>query len=101
MDKKVKKKIEELKKQILPVLKKYHIEHAGVFGSIVRGEDSPDSDIDILVKLPEDNDLSLLDFAGIEIELEEKLGRKVDLLTYDSIHNLLIEKILKEEIQIA
>jgi len=45
--------------------------------------------------------ISLFDLAGIEIELEEALQRKVDLLTYNSIHHLLKKRILKEEVKIA
>lgn len=43
---------------------------------------------------------SLLDLARLEINLEKKTGRKVDVLTYDSIHPLLKERILKEEVVI-
>ena len=41
-----------------------------------------------------------MDLAGLEIELEKKLGRKVDLLTYDSLHPLLKKRILDEELKI-
>ena len=91
--------IDEVKKKILPVLKKYEIKKAGVFGSVIRGETREDSDIDILVELGKD-DMSLLDFVGIKLELEEVLGRKVDLVEYATIKPLLKERILEEEIPI-
>lgn len=53
------------------------------------------SDIDILVKLNSKN--SLLDLVRIQFILEDKLGKKVDLLTYNSIHPLLKDIILKEQ----
>jgi len=53
------------------------------------------SDIDILVEFGAEK--SLLDLAGLEIELEESLGRKVDVLTYNSLHPLLKERILSEQ----
>jgi len=56
------------------------------------------SDVDILVKLK--GRKSLLDLARLETKLEEKLGRKVDLLTYSSLHPLLKERILGEEVRI-
>jgi len=43
--------IEEIKKKILPVFKKYDITRAGIFGSVVRGEARADSDVDILVEI--------------------------------------------------
>ncbi len=91
--------IDEVKKKIRPVLKKYDLRKAGVFGSIVRGELKKDSDVDILVEIGKD-DLSLLDFVGIKLELEDALGRKVDLVEYDTIKPLLKERILAEEVPI-
>jgi len=101
MNSAVKSEIEKIKEKIIPVLNKHGIIHAGLFGSIVRGEITPDSDIDVLIEIPEHSNISLFDLAGIEMELEEILKRKVDLLTYNSIHHLLKDKILQEEIKIA
>ena len=55
-------------------------------------------DIDILIEFK--GKKSLLDLAGLKIELEEKLKRKVDVLTYDSLHPLLKEHILAEQVEI-
>lgn len=90
--------IEEIKKRILPILKKYGVKKAGIFGSVARGEESEKSDIDILVELPDE--ATLLDLAGLKIELEELFGKKVDVLTYDSIYPPLKEPILSEEVAI-
>lgn len=60
----------------------------------MRGEESKDSDVDILVEF--EREKSLLDLAGLKIELEEILGRKVDILTYNSLHSLPKDRILKE-----
>jgi predicted nucleotidyltransferase len=92
-------KIEEIKEKILPILRKYQVSRAGVFGSVVRGEETEDSDVDILVEIERD-DISLLDFVGIEFELSEALGRKVDLIEYSAIHPLLKRQILKEELKL-
>lgn len=70
------------------------VSQAAIFGSFARGEETVKSDIDILVTLPAGS--SLLDLVDIKNVLEEKMRRKVDVLTYKSIHPLLRERILKE-----
>ncbi|MCK4642904.1 nucleotidyltransferase family protein [bacterium] len=92
--------IKQIKDKILPVLKKYGIVCAGIFGSVARGEADTHSDVDILIQIPANSNMSLLDLAGMEMKLEEILKRKVDLLTYNSIHHLLKEKILAEEVRV-
>ena len=88
----------EVKNKIVPVLLRNGVIHAGIFGSFVRGERKKDSDIDILVEFK--GRKSLFDLAGLEIELEDLLGIKVDLLTYNSIHPLLKDRIMKEEVAV-
>ncbi|MEM5811664.1 MAG: nucleotidyltransferase family protein [Candidatus Aenigmatarchaeota archaeon] len=90
--------LNELKKKILPILKNYDVIKAGIFGSFARGEANKKSDIDLLVKFK--GRKSLLDLISLEIALKNKLKRKVEVLTYDSLHPLLKERILKEEIRI-
>lgn len=90
--------IEEIKQKILPILQRYGVKRAGLFGSCVRGEMREDSDIDILVEI--ERDISLLDFVGIKLETEEALGRKIDLVEYSTIKPLLKERILNEQVVI-
>ncbi|HHV80362.1 MAG TPA: nucleotidyltransferase family protein [bacterium] len=90
--------IEEIREKILPILKKYKVKRAGIFGSMARNEETEKSDIDILVELPDE--ASLLDLVGLKMELEEVLRKKVDVLTYDSIYLPLREPILSEEVAI-
>ena len=90
--------IGEVTDKIIKVLKKHGVKRSGLFGSIVRGEMKEDSDIDILVEIAED--ISLLDFVGIKLELEEGLGRKVDLVEYCTIKPSIMERILKEQVVI-
>ncbi len=90
--------IEEVKSKIIPILKQHGATRAGLFGSVVRGEVGDDSDIDILVEI--DKDISLLDFVGIKLQIEEALGKKVDLVEYKAIKPLLRERILNAEVQI-
>jgi len=87
--------LEGLKSKIIPILQHNDVKKAAVFGSFVRGEQKEDSDIDILVEFK--GEKSLLDLAGLKIELEEALQRKVDVLTYNSLHPLLKDRILQEQ----
>ncbi len=90
--------IEGIKQTILPVLRRHGITRAGIFGSVVRGEATPESDVDILVEL--DEQASLLDFIGIKLELEDVLGRRVDLGQYAAIKPGLRDRIIREEVRI-
>jgi predicted nucleotidyltransferase len=90
--------IAEIRHKVVPVLQRYRTRRAGLFGSVVRGEMRRNSDIDILVEL--DDDLSLLDVVRINRELEEALGRKVDLVEYETIKPIIRERILSEEVRI-
>lgn len=96
--KEVQYEIEDVKRKILPILEHYGVKKAGLFGSIVRGELREDSDIDILVEI--EKDISLLDFVEFKLEIEEKLGRKVDLVEYSTIKPLLKDIILREQVAI-
>lgn len=95
----MKNDIAEIKRVIVPILRKNGVIKAGIFGSYARGDETKKSDVDILIKVKAKK-FSLFDLAGLEIELEEKLGKKVDLLTYNSIHPLLKKRILKEEVPV-
>ncbi len=91
--------IEEIKSKIAPILKRCGVKKAGIFGSTVRGEAKGGSDVDILVEI-EREDMSLLDFVRLELELEEAIGRKVDLGEYHTIKAPVKERILGEEVRI-
>ena len=75
-------------------LRKYKVKRIGLFGSYVRGEERPGSDIDVIVEFSETK--SLLELVRIERELSEALGIKVDLLTEKSISPYLIEGVKRE-----
>ncbi len=90
--------IEDIKRKILPILQRYGVKRVGLFGSCIRGELREDSDIDILVEI--EKDISLLDFVGIKLEIEEVLGKEIDLVEYSTIKPLLKEKILNEQVVI-
>jgi hypothetical protein len=87
--------VEEIKRKAAPVLRRYDVARAAIFGSMARGDGTQDSDIDLLVEFK--GRKSLLDLAGLKLELEELLGRQVDVVTYASLHPLLRNRILAEQ----
>lgn len=89
--------IEEVKNKVIPILKQHGVKKAALFGSFARGEQREDSDIDILVEFKDRENKTLLDLVGLQLELEELLNRKVDVLTYHSVHPLLKDYILKDQ----
>lgn len=91
-------KLDDIKLLVVPVLKKYNITKAGVFGSYAKGRASETSDIDLLVELT--YPFSLLDFVGVKLELEEILGKNVDLVEYQAIKPIIRDSILNSEIRI-
>lgn len=87
-------KKQEIFREIIALLSKHGAKKISIFGSYARGEETPKSDIDILVEFKERK--SLLELVGIEMELSEKLGIKVDLLTEKAISPYLITGIKEE-----
>lgn len=85
---------EEIFQCLAKELKKQGANKIAVFGSYVRQEENPSSDIDVLVEFSERK--SLLDIVRIERELSEALGIKVDLLTEKSISPYLIDSITEQ-----
>jgi uncharacterized protein len=90
--------IEFIKEKVVPIFKRHNVKRASIFGSVARGEAREDSDVDILVELPKG--LSLFDFIGIQLELEEALGVKVDLGEYSTIKSIIREQIMNEQVPI-
>ena len=79
---------------------RYNVSQIGIFGSYIRGEQREKSDVDILVEFEEAAKLSLLDVIGLEIELSDLLGVKVDLVEKKSLKPYLGKHILKEVVNI-
>ena len=91
--------LNDLRKQrelIQIIAQKHGAGNIRVFGSISRGEEGPDRDIDFLVDIEEYR--SLYDLLGLKLELEELLGHKVDLLTERAMHRLISAKVKEEAV---
>lgn len=94
------KSVQEIKRTLEELKGKYKVKEIGIFGSYVRGEQKGKSDLDILVEFEEDAKLSLLDVAGLEIELSDLLGIKVDLVEKKSLKPYIGQYILSEVIYV-
>jgi uncharacterized protein len=83
---------------IVDSLQPFNPVEVGIFGSFARGEEGPESDIDILIDFGATR-LTLFDLVQLGDELEEKLGRKVDLVTRRALHPFL-KPIVEQELVI-
>ncbi len=81
------------KKKIIEICKRNDISYCAVFGSFARGEANENSDIDLLVKFSKPKGFDWLDAA---FEIEDILGKKVDLVTEDGLNPHIREKVLKD-----
>jgi uncharacterized protein len=81
---------------ILQVAAQHGARNVRVFGSVARGEARPDSDIDVLVELEAGR--SLLDLGGLLMDLQDLLGREVDVVTEPGLRDRIRERVLKEAV---
>ena len=81
-------------KKLREICRQNEISMLGVFGSVARGEDTVESDVDLLVRF--DKSPGLLDFIRLEDKFVEVLEKKVDLATEDSLHPLIRQNVLNE-----
>ena len=86
--------MDEIIDKLVSIMKKHGVKKIEIFGSYARGEQKETSDLDVIVEFEKRK--SLLELVGIEQELEDALGIKVDLLTVESISPYLIERIKRE-----
>jgi uncharacterized protein len=86
----------EKREKILSLAASYGASNVRLFGSVARGDDRPDSDVDFLVDVR--RQWSLLDHIGLIQDLEDLLERKVDLIPADSLRDFCRDRILSEAV---
>ncbi|NBD32714.1 MAG: nucleotidyltransferase [Cyanobacteria bacterium] len=86
--------IKAKQKEIIDIAAKYGASNIRVFGSYARGEQTPDSDLDLLIDLQKG--ISLFDRIALKQELEDLLGVKVDITKPENLHEIIREKVLDE-----
>lgn len=74
---------DETRARLISILRQHDVRRAGVFGSFARGEQTPESDVDLLIE--PDAHATLFSLARLEMALEEILGRPVDLITFNAL----------------
>jgi hypothetical protein len=84
------------KQQIAEFCRRNHIRRLALFGSVLRDDFGPESDVDVLVEFEAGARVGLLRLAGMEIELGEILGRKVDLNTPGFLSDYFRDQVLAE-----
>jgi uncharacterized protein len=84
------------REQVLALARQRGASNVRVFGSTASGTDREDSDLDLLVEWP--GERSLLDLVGLQLDLQDALGVRVDLATERELHPLLRERILAQAI---
>lgn len=88
------KLLKEKRQSIMALAARHGARNVRIFGSVVRSEAGPESDIDLLVKMEEGR--SLLDLSALVLDLRELLGVRVDVVSEDGLYWLLRRRILKE-----
>jgi predicted nucleotidyltransferase len=86
------------REQLLAALARHRAHSLRVFGSVARGEERPDSDVDFLVDF--EPDASLLDLIGLKEDFEAVLGRPADIVTAEGVSPFLRDRILKEAVPV-
>lgn len=90
--------LSELGKRVTPALRRHGVVRAGVFGSAARGEARAASDLDVLVEFEAGR--TLFDLVDLREELTRLLGREADVVTYQSLHPRLRERVLRDQVPI-
>ena len=84
--------------KIAEFCRRHGIASLSLYGSVLRDDFGPDSDIDVLVEFPPGGTPSLLELGGMQVELSELLGREVDLKTPGFLSSLILERVLSERV---
>jgi hypothetical protein len=83
------------KEKIAEFCQRHHVRKLALFGSILRDDFRPDSDVDVLVEFEPGHTVGLLRMAGLEIEFSEMLGRKVDLRTPGDLSRYFRDEVVR------
>jgi predicted nucleotidyltransferase len=89
---------QELVNKLQTFFPEYPIEKAWVFGSYARGSETSKSDMDILVRFDKNASITLIDYAGIMLNLEKLLRKKVDLVSESALYDFVKETVEQDKI---
>lgn len=95
-------KVIQILRDAMPELRrKFRVAELSLFGSFARGDNRPDSDVDVLVRFEPGATVTLFTLGGLLNDLEELLGRKVDLGTHSSLRPRLRQTVETEMLRVA
>lgn len=86
--------MQDITNVIVPILTKYHVKKASIFGSYARGTNDEKSDVDLLIQPPEKMGVSVV---RLKRELEQVLKKKVDIVSFNGISRYLKDSILSNQ----
>ena len=89
-------KIDLDKTRIAQFCRKWKVEELSLFGSVLRDDFGPDSDVDVMVTFAPDAHVGLIAFSEMQIELSDMLGREVDLVTKTGLKPLIKDAVIKD-----
>ena len=89
-------KIEVSKQEIAAFCRRNHIRRLAFFGSVLRGDFTPESDVDVLVEFEPGARVGLITLAGMEIELTRLLGRKAEMHTVKGLNPHFRDAVLEQ-----
>jgi len=95
---KLKLRIEKYRDEILKVAQRHGARDVRIFGSVARGDDIDQSDVDVLVNMEPGR--SLFDMGGLLMDLEKLLGCKVDLVTENGLKPRIRDRVLREAVRL-
>ncbi|MEO8885585.1 MAG: nucleotidyltransferase domain-containing protein [Mucilaginibacter sp.] len=90
--------VKQYQELILPVLKRYFVRHAAIFGSVAKGSANANSDLDILIE--PSKDFTLFKLLNLEEEISALLKCKVDLVEYSALKPSIKQEVLQTAITI-
>jgi predicted nucleotidyltransferase len=90
--------LSQKREDIMRAARKHGARNVRIFGSVARGDDGPDSDVDFLVDMEPGR--SLLDMGGLLMDLREMLGRNVDVVTERGLKTRIRDRVLEEAIRL-
>lgn len=91
--------VQKIKNNQGELRERFHVDSLSIFGSVARGTDTPNSDVDILVKYQKTP--GFFEFLDLKTYLEDLMGRRVDLVTEGALKKQLREQVLQEAKRVA
>ena len=90
--------LEKVKLQLIPILRRHQVHHAGIFGSTAHGTAKKTSDTDLLIEFT--GEKSLFDLIALKLDLEAEIDRKIDILTYNALNPLIRNSVLADDVRV-